>query len=545
MSLRGLFTPLGRIGLDTEYAIGNSETGDGGSQDDAYRIKLDGHEKWVSYQLEMVHAGPDCPGYYRDLDFKSAQVSIPVWDSLRLNAQWRDHQQNPDLNPAFRTALHSRHSQLGFSYRLGPRTNVSLDYRNRLLEDLLPHPEFDSREETLGLAVGQQFKNFSLWVSAEGGEELDSTADRDDARGPIQRYSLSALLNPASNQSYKAFLQFDEGGLCAGGDSRLTGGVGASFSLGKTTSLSVNFLRNQYAGAISRSRDQFDLLLGHRFRNEHELLVRGRYAFHDNSVEKDETCVIVEYGIPFSVPVSRKTKTAMLQGRVYDAENGQRAIPGVVVRLNQLTTVTDRRGNFIFGSLKPGKYYLTLDKAGIGMNRLTVQSSPLGVVVAGGKRNWVEVGVTRRARVKGRVAVYPATREQNATPGWNREAERVAGEKAQANAPPGEPVFTANGLHESADSYGLPNVLVELSNSSEVLRRFTDRKGRFLFEDVRPGDWTLKVVNAELPEHHYLEKESFSLDLKPADEKEFLARVLPRERPIQIIETGEVIGQTP
>jgi len=87
---------------------------------------------------------------------------------------------------------------------------------------------------------------------------------------------------------------------------------------------------------------------------------------------------------------------------------------------------------------------------------------------------------------------------------------------------------------------GLANTLVEITKKEEVLRQLTDEKGGFSFEDIRPGKWKLKVYDYDLPVHHYLEKEEFQVELKPGEEKEVSVRVLPRLRPIQIIDEGEI-----
>ncbi len=546
VSLEGLFRPSDRIGVEAEYAVGNDDAQQGSGDDDAYRLKVDGHEKWISYQLETVHAQPDCPGYYRDLDFKAARVSIPIWDSLRLNAHFRDQQQNLDRNPTFHSALHSQHRQVGFSYRLGRDTNVFLDYRSRLLEDLLPEPEYDSREDTLGVALGQQFKRFSLWVSAEGGEKTDRLTDEGGASGSVQRYSLSALVNPTLNQSYRAYIQLDDDGLFGGNENRITGGLNASFRLGGSTLLSANYQRSQYTGLMDRTRDQFDVALGHTFANEHELMVRGRYAMYGDGEREDEAAVIVQYGIPFGLPVSRKTKMGVLEGRVYNVENSQRGLPRVIVRLNELTTVTDAKGNFTFGSLEPGRYYLMVDKAGVGLETVTVQKSPVEVNVRAGKRNRMDVPVTRGASVKGRVVVCGLAGEGPGNRTIARHARAVksiSGEEAAAREPENGAISGGADQSETVDLDALANVLVELSCSSETVRRFTDRKGRFLFEDVRPGVWTLRVVGGELPEHYRWEKEDFTFELRPGDEQEVLLRALPEGRRIQIIEAGNVIQE--
>jgi hypothetical protein len=87
---------------------------------------------------------------------------------------------------------------------------------------------------------------------------------------------------------------------------------------------------------------------------------------------------------------------------------------------------------------------------------------------------------------------------------------------------------------------GLSNTLVEITDGEEVLQELTEDEGRFSFDDIRPGKWTLKVNTADLPIHHYLEQEEFQIELKPGEEKEIMVKVLPRLRPIQIIDQGKI-----
>ncbi len=87
---------------------------------------------------------------------------------------------------------------------------------------------------------------------------------------------------------------------------------------------------------------------------------------------------------------------------------------------------------------------------------------------------------------------------------------------------------------------GLAGTLVEITEGQEVLRQLTDEEGRFSFEDIRPGRWELKIRDYHLPTHHYLEQDEFQVELKPGEQKEVEVRVLPRLRPIQIIDEGEI-----
>jgi len=134
---------------------------------------------------------------------------------------------------------------------------------------------------------------------------------------------------------------------------------------------------------------------------------------------------------------------------------------------------------------------------------------------------------------------------------WSRIEEGGISEfealKAQAVTASGEsPFLMGTGEQENFEKddlrkgRGLSNTLVEITDGEEILRQLTDQKSKFSFQDIRPGKWTLKVYNDDLPAHHYLEQKEFKLVLKPGEEKELMVKVLPRHRPIQIIDEGKI-----
>ncbi len=99
-----------------------------------------------------------------------------------------------------------------------------------------------------------------------------------------------------------------------------------------------------------------------------------------------------------------------------------------------------------------------------------------------------------------------------------------------------------NGVADEAvvEPWGLRNILVELSNGDEVIRTLTNYKGEFTFTGVRPGHWKLKAYDHNLPDYHYLEAGEMDLELQPSATARVLLRVLPRLRPVRIIDEGTI-----
>ncbi len=499
LSLRGELELSKNTNLDLEYARGKMPDKEA---DDAYWLKLSGYQGGVFYKLTAIHGGPDYPGYYRDMDLKSGSLIFPLGKNLRFNAHYREEKGNLRLDPSLYSASRERYYHLGLTYRFESGTSLSFSGLNRQREDRLPEPKFDYQEDALRLGLGHSFKRLSLYSSAEWGKTQDKLTAK---TYELVKYGVSARFIPSSRQSYSGYLQYSKDGSFSGEKrSGITAGLGTSFSIADKTFFNLDF-------RTDKERNNFELKLSHLLTNGNKISLRAGFTSYRDSNGKDETTLMVGYTIPFELPVSRKRNVGILKGRVYGFKTGE-GITDVILRLHDATAVTDKQGNFIFPSLKPGTYYLNVDATRIGLDKITVQKTPMQVTVEDGKESWVEIGITQSAALFGQIMVYDFLH-----PGLLEEKR------------------------ELAQSYGLANVLLEITNGSEIKRRVTNKTGRFRFEEVRPGEWTLKIYDTNLPEHHYFEKDTFKLELKPGEKKEILVKVLPKERSIRIIEKGGIL----
>ena len=79
-----------------------------------------------------------------------------------------------------------------------------------------------------------------------------------------------------------------------------------------------------------------------------------------------------------------------------------------------------------------------------------------------------------------------------------------------------------------------------MSNGEQTLRTVSDRAGAFLFQQLLPGEWTLRVYPRNLPPHHQLETPSRTLHLRPGEEHRIDVPVLPQPRTILILDEGSL-----
>jgi hypothetical protein len=62
---------------------------------------------------------------------------------------------------------------------------------------------------------------------------------------------------------------------------------------------------------------------------------------------------------------------------------------------------------------------------------------------------------------------------------------------------------------------GVSGVVVGLKNEEMGYRRFTDREGRFVFTDLRPGHYRLQVNEGQIHEFQKLAIGEYEFDLTP------------------------------
>jgi len=520
-SFEGELEPFENTKAELEYALGP----DGSSRDNAYLTKLYGHNNWLSYYLNLTHAGPDYPGYYRDLDYISGGLTVPVDKRLRLNAGFRQEKNNLDLDPSLYSAPLEKYYQMGADYRLETDTSFSLDWLSRNRKDRLDSPRFDYQEDSFRFGIGQGLDKLILSTSAEYGETKNNL---NNTTCPSERYTASVYFTPNNKQSYGGYVYYDKNSDFTGENRRSTTiGLNAQYQIAIRTSLNLMLQTNDYQGSTQSGRDNLELRLSRIFANNNKLYVIARYTRYENSNSNGDTALMIEYTIPLGLPVCRRKSVGSIKGYLYDQET-QNAIGNAVLKLNGFTAVTDKAGNFTFPSVRPGIYYLNVDTASIGMNRIPTQKTPIELAVQGGEKTSVDIAVTRAARLSGRITVY----------GYQNNNDKI---------PPGKQPCDTNGLYVFAncgstngdaklvEDHGLANATVELKSSSEIKRTDTDNQGGFVFEELRPDKWTLKIYSDNLPEYHYLEEDTFELELRPGQKEEISAKVLPRKRRIHII----------
>jgi hypothetical protein len=504
-TIRGLFAPLAGSNLDLEYGTGTKD----GKRDEAYAARFDGNRQWISYDLRYVNAGSGFGGYYRDIDFLSASINFQATRNVRIESYARQENRNLLRDTAQYYAPQDKYYQLGVSYT----DLVSLYYRHDMQEDRLDNPKYRRQEDALQGRLGYNFHNISIYANADYGSTQDQLLNQSS---PYERLALYSSFKPVGSQNYSTSIEYSkERNLFTGeNQERLSASLNAWILVGQSTIVQLNCFASRVNASPVQTYSLLEGSIEHVFPFNHKISLRGRQSIITPASPDKEVAFALEYSIPLGIPIKRITAVGQLRGMVKD-ERGN-GVANVLLNAGEDAALTDGRGRFYFGALKPGSVYLSVDRASIGLDRIPIQSMPMEVVVRGGEETNIEIDVTRSATISGVVNLY-GTKEQSL-------------------------VDTTTSL---VDLGGKSGIFLELTNGTEYNRRVSDNRGRFLFTDIRPGKWTLNVIGGDIPEYHQILPETTDINATPGDKKETTIQIRPKRRTIKILQEGAIIQEAP
>lgn len=489
-----------KMNIDVEYSLNSSDRLEK-SSGTAYRLKLNGQlPNKASYSIEKVYAGPKFFGYYNDTDFTTGAMTVPIYRKLLWTLSFHILKDNLDFESSMKSIANKETAyRTGFSYPLPSGTNASLEYEDFHREDRLSPSDYNFNEKVYILGLGQTFKKAGFQTYIESGKLQNKLSDNLSSR--LERYSLYTYLNLSEKMTFSLYGRTGHERYTDAPERTKDVGISAVLTPVNNFKVTINYQQNYLNQEKNNQHDSLISNIIYTLPNQHFLTFRNYWA--KSKGIKEESSFTLSYTIPMQLPVSKKKSIGMITGIVYDVENKNTPIPNVILSVGEATAVTDLHGEFIFPSLKPGTYFLKIEKGSIGLKRVITEKLPVSVKVNGGETERLEINVVTACRITGKIKVFD---------------------------------FLNHDKNNLQDTGGLSNTLLEITDGKEIIRKLTDEDGNFSFEEMRPGKWAIKIYGDNLPLHHYLEIIEFTVDLTAGEAKEFKIRVLPRDRTIRILE---------
>lgn len=536
-SIEARFTPVPKNNLRLEFSNCNTDPRPG-TDNTAYLGQVDGSYGGLNYTFSKVHAGPSFLGYYNDADYLDGSINVPIVAKLQGYASTHVWKTNLNMDPAQGNAPRNNSIQAGLTYALTPKDSISFDYNGLRHSDFVIVPTSNFTEAALRFGYGRKFAKSSLQLYVAPGWHQDQ---KTGAQSGANTYSAFYFYGPSDRQYYTIFAQVGDPrppeSILLGGTNTL--GISGTWKPTSKLSVSLNYSIQNLNTPSQPVNDQlyFTGVYGTPGLHTWGLQLRRTTPVFTQGA----TAAYLTYTIPFGIPISQKTRAGIIKGRLFDGDApGNPGIKRAIIKANGVSTATDSNGEFIFSGLEPGTYLLSVERKSMGLDRVTVKKTPLVLELKADGPTEVQIPTARAAQVSGKVATFAYQTSSSDSAALSSSAS-VLLEGAQAGVKAAVP---GAGPGSAVELGGLGNVLVEISDGAETLRTLTDEKGAFSFEGLRPGDWTVKAYNTNIPALHRLEMAQQSLKLSSGQQSQSLFRVLPVLRPVTVIDQGTISSES-
>ena len=525
-SIEALLKQKELLNLDLEYGQGLSKRKGQRLKDSGLHIDMYGKiptrqnaSSWdnINYCLEYVHAGPRFFGYYNDVESSTISTDIPLSRKLRANLYYQNLRDNLDLDIEKAISDRQNHAKAGLVYNFSPDINLSLDFEDFRKEDKLLPQDYNFMERICSIGIGwtRILGKFGLQGFFEKGRFKNRLANTQKF---TQRQRLYFSFNPTPKQSYSLFTEMGNDKFTDDPKKKKDFGFQALWRIFDFLHLSLSFEKMQYTFLGQEEQTRIISRATYYLPNKHSFEISNSWLKLKRE-GTEEMSFLLTYTIPWDIPVGKKKGIGILRGKVFDVEKGK-PIPNAILTVADATAVTGLDGGFIFPALKVGVHSLWVEKRSVGLKRVTTQKTPLTVEIKEGKTTKVNIGLISASRVSGYIKLF----------GYKQKLS------PEELASPDEKI----GIGELMEIGRAANVLVEISREDEFFQQTTDSEGKFSFDNIRPGKWTLLVNEEGLASDYSIEKSEYEIEIKPGEEKEILIKALPRLRHIRILEKGEL-----
>lgn len=477
LTLSGENSPFSWLKTDFEVALGQKLN----QWAKAFRGSILLRYSILNSHLSYTQADPDYPGFVSNTTRLLTGISVNL-KKVNFYLNYDINNSNLALDTLYSNAPISTNLNLSAGYRLNPKHVITLGVYSTSQKDKNPIPLFDYNKYNGRIALQDKFGTLSTNFQWELGkiESLLGTHDGDLTtfyNGTLSvNYDLNKTISTSGSVSYQGGKQYK----IIGYDRFYYGGSLVA-DLKEKLSVSLHYNSNFELKDYNSDRSLLSLQLNSKFHPQHEVSLSVNYNLVKNTLNTKEFSLQARYTYTLNVPISKRKDVGSLTGKIIN--HGLENVGGMRLNLNGIITITDKDGNFKFPVVKVGTYLLVTDESSIGLNTIPETPGPYWVTIKSAKETRFELAVTKSARVHGRLVIQED--EQTGKKGFYPIKEQVE------------------------------KLIIEASNGTEIFRILSGNDGSFSFEDLRPGNWHIKVYPSGIPQGYQLITDQFNCDLAP------------------------------
>lgn len=496
MTFNGTGAPVKWVNLVWEYAIGSY----GNQYKQAIKTELNLNFKSVHLAYNYTMAEKNFPGYFTDTRYMQANASVRLSKKISVGANYSNNHQNAALDTLYGSAPFSKSAYFSVNYQFVKNGGLSASYNFRDRQDRMEPMKFDYNENSMRLSLYKHFSKFGCDLMGEYGNTENLLMPEEKRLNAMYQGRLTMNYRISDKFNLNGYVNYQESNrYLVNDDKNWIYGTSINAMFTKKMSLSVNYQSSYSVEEYYQDRSILDGRMRYMPNKNNRIELSSRYNLTKNSMDVKQLAFEARFVHTFNVPVSKKKNIGRLTGRVIN--KGVSTVEGIVISIGTSQAVTDKNGNYSFPMLPAGEYYLMIDYTKAGVFTIPEFPGPYRVEIMPGIENRFDIALTQSGNITGEISIVKDVDDGNKNYAAIREQ--------------------------------LGKLLVEAKCGNEVYRIFTKNDGTFSFESLRPGEWTVKVYENNIPSEYELATGSIKLNLKSGQSEQVKVEIKEKRRAIK------------
>lgn len=497
LTLSGYINPFSWGNTEFELATGLQQA----QMTKAYKATFNIDYSIFRSHFNFTHADLGFPGYFSNSRYISSGITANLNRKVSLSLNYDLNRSNLALDTLYANAPLSKNLSFLTSYRMSQNNSVSIGIYIIGLEDQAPEPLFNYTKYNGRITLQSKFRRINLNIQGELGKVMNFLGANNGDLTDFYNGNFSMKYSFNESISVNGFVNYQGGQqYLITGFHRFYYGGSLQASMKKKTYISLDYQNNYELKEYYRDRSLLSFQIHQQLNPNHEFDLSTNYNLVKNSLNKKELSINLRYTYTINIPVSKKNNVGSLIGKVINM--GIESVEGIMLNLNGNITMTDKKGDFEFPVVNIGTYILVIDESSAGLNTIAGVPGPYRVKIEPGKETRFEMQLTRSSRIQGRLVIRED--EKNDQKGYYPIKEEIE------------------------------NLIIEASNGTETFRILSRRDGTFSFNDLRPGNWHIKIYPNGIPQGYQLESDQFNFNLVSGKEENLDVIIHKKSREIKL-----------
>lgn len=496
LTVSGVFYPFHWVNMELEYATGKVTD----KYTHAYKTAVNANYSVFRLFFNYTMADNLFPGYFSNSEYLSTSLSARISKKINFNFNYNFNHNNMALDTLFTNAPFSENLGFSANYSINPTTSASMGWSERERDDRMTPKKFHYNEKSILFSVNKKVHQLGINMRGETGKTTNFLITQQGQLKAMYRADLTLKYRLNDHVIMNGFVNYSRHQRYNVEDNRnWYYGGSLEANMGKKVSVTVNYQNNYQVEEYYRDRSILSLNSNFKINPDNQIGAWIRYNLAHNTLDKRELEIMVRYTHTLHVPFRKKKDLGSLRGKIIN--NGVDNIEGLVVTFGGNTTITDKSGEFRFPVIKKGTDYLMVDPSNAGLFAIAEKQGPYQLDIMPGIENHFELTLTKSVKISGNTVVVD---------------EQKKGDKGFVTV-----------------KAKLNRLIVEAKNGDQVYRVYTDEKGSFAFEGLRPGNWEIQVYKNGLSKELELLTEYFSLNLVSGQNQSVEIKVKEKQRRIK------------